>query len=568
MDCKNLILDDDSIELIGQNALPTEQKMIMGEGWCVESVDEYLRIFYGDSTTLPELNATEYPYSAIPKIYGITPLGNAGMIRSGDNLSLEAAGILTAQNPPLRLTGKGVICAFLDTGIKYQEKVFRRSDGKTRILTIWDQTIQSGKEPEGFDFGSEYTASEIDEALQEENPYDVVPVTDENGHGTILASIAAGSDLRESLNYIGAAPDAELAIVKLRQAKENLRKYYGVSEETVCFSETDIILAIEYLQKLAIRYSKPVVICIGLGTSYGEHAGISPISRYCSRVARRINRVVVVGTGNEGNKAHHTQGIIGENEEIVEIRVDEGVESFILEIWGRIPYLFTATVRSPSGELIPEIGLRLENQFRYQFLFDKTNLTVDSVVTEMSSGEQLLRMKFQNPSAGIWTVLLRRRGNEGEVPYHAWLPLSSFMTAQVYFMTPSPYVTLTEPSSSEDAIAVAAYQDSNNSIYPPSGRGYTGSGNIKPDLAAPGVRITSILGEVSGSDAAAAILAGASAQYMQWAVTEENQMNANSQTLKNFLIRGARRLPTLTVPNREFGWGFLDLENSFRQYLL
>lgn len=567
MDCRELILSEDAIELIGQNALPQEQTILEGEDWCIEEVDEYLRIFYVDKQLIPSGNATQYPYAVIPKCYGLMQLGGSGIAQGFDPLSLEAAGILSVQNEPLGLTGRDVICAFLDTGIRYQNDVFRRTDGSTRILTIWDQTIQTGNPPYGFRYGSEYDAEEINEALLLQNPTERVPVTDENGHGTILASIAAGSILDGGGRFVGAAPEADIAVVKLRQAKKYLRDYYGISEEAECFAETDIILAIEYLQKLSLRYGKPVVICIGLGTSYGEHAGNSPLTRYCRRVARRINRAVMISTGNEGNKSHHVQGVISSESDVFEIRVDSGVEAFVLEIWGRIPYLFTVAIRSPSGELIPEIGLRLDNQFTYQFLYDRTTVTADSSVAEMSSGTQLVRLCFQSPSSGIWTILLSRRGNEGEIPYNAWLPISDFVTGSVYFLTPNPYITLTEPASSEDAITVTAYQDSNNSIYPSSGRGYTSLGDIKPDIAAPGVMVSSILGDVSGSDIATAIATGAAAQYMQWAVVEGNQPNANTQTLKNFLIRGAQRLNSFTVPNREFGWGFLDLQNSFRQFI-
>lgn len=565
MNCRELILSENAIDLIGQSELPREQDITGQENWCVEEVDEYIRIFYGSSSALPPLTATDYPYASIPKCYGLMQMGGSRTAQNFNNLSLEAAGILSVQSEPLELTGRGVICAFLDTGIRYQEDVFRNTDGSTRILTIWDQTIQAGTPPEGFLYGTEYTAEDINDALLRENPYERVPVTDENGHGSILASIAAGSRLDGGRRFLGAAPQADIAVVKLKQAKQYLREYYGIPDEVPCFSETDIILAIEYLQKLSTRYGKPVVLCVGLGTSYGEHAGNSPLARYCSRVAGRINRAVLITAGNEGNKAHHAQGVITEAGENLEIRVDGGVENFVVEIWGRIPYLFTASIRSPSGELIPEVGLRREGHFTYQFLYDKTTVTADLLIAEILSGTQLLRLHFQTPSEGIWSIVLRRRGNEGEIPYNAWLPITDFLTKAVYFLTPNPYVTLTEPSTSQDAITITAYQDSNSSIYPVSGRGYTSLGGIKPDIAAPGVNVSSLLGEVSGSSVATAIATGAAAQYMQWAAVEGNQPNANTQVLKNFLIRGADRLSTFSVPNREFGWGFLDMENSFRQ---
>lgn len=80
-------------------------------------------------------------YPAVPKLF--TPI---------DTVSLETAGILAVQNQPfLNLTGKGVMIGFLDSGIDYTHPAFRNPDGTTKILRIWDQTIQTGPAP--FDLG-------------------------------------------------------------------------------------------------------------------------------------------------------------------------------------------------------------------------------------------------------------------------------------------------------------------------------------------------------------------------------------------------------------------------------
>lgn len=60
-----------------------------------------------------------------------------------------------------------------------------------------------------------YTNVQINEALNAQNPYDIVPHQDTSGHGTFIASIAAGSEKDE---FIGAAPGAELVVVKLKKA--------------------------------------------------------------------------------------------------------------------------------------------------------------------------------------------------------------------------------------------------------------------------------------------------------------------------------------------------------------
>ena len=54
-----------------------------------------------------------------------------------------------------------------------------------------------------------------------------MPVSDENGHGTFLASVAAGGENIQE-GFTGAASEAEIAVVKLKERKiicENFMEY-------------------------------------------------------------------------------------------------------------------------------------------------------------------------------------------------------------------------------------------------------------------------------------------------------------------------------------------------------
>ena len=114
-----------------------------------------------------------------------------------------------------------------------------------------------------------------------------------------------------------------------------------------------------------------------------------------------------------------------------------------------------------------------------------------------------------------------------------------------------------------NVIGVSTYNAENNSFYIESGRGYSRTGVIRPDFAAPGVNVPTISGAKTGSSMAAAITAGAVAQLMQWAVVEQNNEFAESIEIKNYLIRGATRSSGVAYPNREWGYGRLNIAGVF-----
>ena len=105
----------------------------------------------------------------------------------------------------------------------------------------------------------------------------------------------------------------------------------------------------------------------------------------------------------------------------------------------------------------------------------------------------------------------------------------------------------------DSAVTVAAYQTSNNSIAASSGRGFARNNAIVPEIAAPGVNVSTPYGDRSGTSVGAAITAGGCAQLMEWAVVNSNDILVNSVNIKNYLIRGAKRDPYLEYPNREWG---------------
>ena len=172
----------------------------------IQPVGGDIRIIYLNRAEVGPMSISEFTYPSIPALYGLQD--------SFDPTALISSGITRVQGGALNLTGRGVVIGFLDTGIRYENEVFRKEDGSTRILGIWDQTIQTGEPPAGILYGTEYRRELIDLALQSENPLEIVPSVDTNGHGTTLASVAAGSSLGGGRRFLGAAPEADIVMVK------------------------------------------------------------------------------------------------------------------------------------------------------------------------------------------------------------------------------------------------------------------------------------------------------------------------------------------------------------------
>ncbi len=563
MDCSEKILSDLYADLIVDFMPPADSGVLRGRrDYCYLPVGNFYLVYVNRAQTTP-FSLGLYAYGNTPNIYGL-------MENEFDPSSLIASGITQIQRPPLSLTGRGVVMAFIDTGIDYTLDIFKDANGNTRILSIWDQTDQTGTPPEGYLFGSEYTREQIDEALQNSNPYSIVPSRDELQHGTSMAGVAAGSAIDGGRTYTGAAPESDIVVIKLKQCKPYMRDYYLIPEDVPAYAENDIMLAVKYAESFAVAFERPVVICMGVGTNQGNHAGNSPLARYLDEVATQRSRAVVVAGGNEGNAAHHFRGQLktgqsdNSNYEDVEIRVGENTRGFFLELWGSVPDVFNIAIRSPGGETISPSRIRSgRSGGTYAFVYEQTKITIDSILVEQSTGEELIVMRFELPTPGIWNIRVIAQGEVYSGIFHIWLPIQQFMTGETYFLEPDPNITLTEPAYAFSVITVSTYNDLNNSFYLESGRGFSRTGEIKPDFAAPGVNISTIYGAMSGSSLAAAITSGAVAQFMQWAVVQGNKILVESVEIKSFFIRGASRDGNLVYPNPEWGYGRLNLVGTF-----
>ena len=576
-DCSSLIVSEETWDyIIEYNSLYFEQ-IQRQDGVCISCINDTWCILYTNYPGSRNINIQQGYYS-VPKLYGLM-----------DTTSFDASGITATLNQPLlNVRGQGVLIGFLDTGIDYLREDFKASGGRTRIAAVWDQTIQSvnyeedtgeAAGTEQYDreqaqgmvqYGTVYTREDINAALAAEregqNPYDIVPSRDENGHGTFLAGVAAAS---ETADYIGAAPEAEILMVKLKPAKKYLRDFYLLPEQVEAYSETDMMMGVRFLQQYAIREKKPLVICVGLGTASGSRTGALPFADLLNTLARQVNTVVVTCTGNEANNRTHTSGLAVSDTEPSEIEITVGADErgFVMEIWAESLDILSVAITSPSGERISRIPARIDTGGVYNFLLERSQVAVDYRVVESASGYEVIFMRFINPAQGIWKIHVYSLTNiVGR--YNAWLPLKQFLSGDTYFLNSNPSTTLTEPGAAERVISVGAYNHITDASYAASGRGYTATGLVKPDFVAPGVDVYGVRAgggytTRTGTSVAAAHAAGAAALLLTWGVTDGNLPYMGTNEVKSVLIRGAKRENNTVYPNNIYGYGKMDVIEAF-----
>lgn len=553
MDCKEMILSEDFYDILVDYPIVLAQPGLSGIEHCFLELDGEFKILYVDSRAARPLSVAQYRYSYIPKCYGLLQLGGA----------YEESGIGAVQRPPLSLTGENILIGFIDTGVRYWLDEFVRADGRSKIYSIWDQTVQNGPAPEGLIYGTEYAEETLNEALtrRREGLVDDLPHRDEDGHGTGLVSVA-----------LRAAPNAQVVMVKCRQAKRSLKDFYGIPQSAQCFAESDIMAGIRYLSQVARQTGRPMVLCITMGTNMGDHRGGSLLNRYLEAFGNEKGRCVVVGGGNEGNQGHHYAGELRMEErtqgqyvyEDVEIRVDENVRSFSFEVWGEVPSTFTISLRAPDGELADRIPIRYGLGRNIRFVYSGTQVYVSYVLVERGSGAQLIFVRFSNPSPGIWTLRVFAEGGYGVARYHIWLPMERFLERPIYFLRPDPYRTMTEPSYTQTAIGHTYFGWENGSFAIDSGRGGERREEFMPALSVAGVDVASVSGLLTGSSVAAALMAGTAALFMEWAIVRQGDVLLSSLEIRNYFIRGAEREDDMEYPNATWGYGKMNVEGVFR----
>lgn len=480
------------------------------------------------------------------------------------------------------LNGRGVLLAVLDSGITWDLEVFRKADGSTRIRYLWDQTVSEetasmryGKMPDGFSLGTEYTAEEINAALQMPalDRYRLIPSRDLSGHGTAVAGIAAGKSA-DGL-YTGAAPEAELIVVKL-----GLPGNSGGVEEGFPRT-TEILRGVTYALWKARQLNMPLVINLSFGNSYGSHDGSSLLERFLDNASEIGKTVICVGSGNEGAARGHFAGNITRDSR-VELAVGNYERSLNIQLWKNYSDVFRIRLQSPGGEEA-ELTTNIQGG-KYTLKLEQTRILVYlgeplpyAVAQEIYL--EMIPVTGGYIDAGIWTIRLEPVMTvTGQ--YYLYLPAGNGRGDSTGFYRSTPQVTLTVPSTAAKVITVGAYDPVYDTYADFSGRGYADStrtigvaaaGLTKPDLVAPGVNIQApdVYGTftpTTGTSFATPIVSGAAALLMEWGIVRGNDPFLYGEKIKAYLRKGARPLRgEMEYPNDRVGYGRLCVADSLPQ---
>ena len=482
----------------------------------------------------------------------------------------RASCIPPVQRPPLSLTGRGVLVAIIDSGIDYANPVFRNADGTTRIRNLWDQSL-SENPPEGYLTGTEYTSEQINEALRQptvQGRLQLVPSQDTSGHGTAVAGVAAGNTpnyqgpMSVGENYRGVAYESDLLVVKL-----GLPKLNGFPRTT------ELMQAIDYVIRKAVEYGQPVAINISFGNTYGAHDGNSLLEQFIQDAAQRWKNVICIGTGNEGNTAGHTAGILTDSEEVeIEFAVQENETGLNVQIWKAYFDQMDISIESPSGVRVGPIQEILGSQ---RFRIGQTEILLYYGEPSPYTIDQEIYIDFlprtDYISSGVWKIVLMPRSIING-SYALWLPSANILNQGTGFLTPQVQGSLTIPSTAFRTIGVGAYNSATMTYADFSGRG--SGARIKPDIVAPGVDIRAPIpggsfGEFSGTSFATPFATGGAALLMQWGIIDGNDPFLYGEKVKAYFQRGAREiLGFLDYPNQTVGFGALCVENSLPNSLL
>lgn len=524
-------------------------------------------------TTIGEIATGTIPFNRLRQLEGhpaVIAVEGSSSFKDETEGNLTAIRLLPPAAGPRVIPGlgRGALIGFIDSSFDLTHPCFRDPSGRTRIVAAWDQMNlggASGAPPEGFDYGVEYRREAIDGYLSEGQTLVVKNHPEAGGHGTQVASVAAGSAAPGS-GYEGVAPEAELVFVTYRN-------------DTPIGGSAFVIDAIGYISKQARALRKSAVVNLSQGDNLGAHDGSSLLERAIDLYAEREGLLVVNSAGNEREGQRHARGRVAVGADYhlpfeLKEKADQVVDGDTIDLWYHPEDRFAAALRAPSGAqsaFVPPDG--------EQFIpfGDDAVAYVSSETGNPGNGHNRINIIFEKGSGwrhGRWELILRGvevvRGD-----FDAWADRPDAVTL-IAFEAHTDDCTVTIPGTARNIITTSGFMTRaecglpEGALAPLTSLGPTRDGRLKPDLTAPGFSIMAPAARraadgsagtytaVCGTSVAAPHVTGVIALLLA------HDPRLTPASVRQSLLSAARADSfTGAVPNQSWGRGKLDARAAY-----
>ncbi len=393
--------------------------------------------------------------------------------------------------PPEAVGGQGrdVVIGIVDFGCDFAHRNFRRSDGSTRLLAIWNQN-GAANAGSPFSYGTLYDQAAINAALTQANPYAALgygPRPDQPGapagtHGTHVMDIAGGNGLGSGTP--GVAPEADLVFVDV--AASDI-PWAGPDVLTSSFGDSvQLLEALRFIFDFA--GNRPCVVNVSLGTNGGPHDGTTLVEQGIDALLAEVpNRAVVIAASNSFADGIHAAGRVPQQGS-VDLRwqvQDADWTHNECEIWYSGSDRLRLELLAPDGT---QLGLldagqsgRLTDNAGNVLLFAAHR------VDDPNNHDNVIGIFLENTlPAGTWTLRLHAVQVQNGT-FHAWIERDD--NSPSMFVPPHDNrYTLGSISCGCHTIVVGSY-DAHKSTVPLSwfsSSGPTRDGRTKLELSAPG----------------------------------------------------------------------------------
>ena len=480
--------------------------------------------------------------------------------------------------------GRGAIVLIYDTGIDWKDFDFRKSGDttKSRILFIWDQTltpIAGESSPSGLGYGVEYTQAQIENEFNG-SARGFVREKDTFGHGTHVASTAAGNGQAFNNKYIGMAPEADIIVVKGGDS----------------FTDPKEIDGLTYAENKATALGEPIVVNMSLGGQTGSHDGTNADEVAVDSFVTKSGRAVCIAAGNEGTHLIHINGTVANgSSDTIQVTVPtysansgSGNDEFQFDIWLQGTNAVSLTIKSPTGLVYssPANG-QIDGLNGADGTIDTWNL-IETQNQHRHTGVWIHdAIASSPPKSGTWTITLSTTGSS--VAFDGWLD-SDLGGSKASFPSGNTNKTVGMPGTAAGAITAASYvtkwtwsdytgdswfygsPDRTGNISTFSSIGPTADGRQKPDIAAPGQGIVAAFSRFDTSESISNMIVNQKYFLSQGTSMATPHVTGASALLlsvkplltaaqiKNYILSTARTDAFASgLPNYTWGYGKMDV---------